>query len=53
MIEAKGFGFGRGGGFRGGSSRGSSIFGGSSSYNRGNRYGGYMNRPYVREVNES
>ncbi len=60
LIEGKGFGFGRGGGYkggssrgsglfgggyRGGSSRGSGLFGGSSSYNRGTGYGGYMNKP--------
>ena len=45
LIEGKGFRFGRGGGFKGGSSRGSGIFGGSPSYNRGNNYGGYMSQP--------
>ncbi len=44
LIEGKGFGFGRGG-FKGGSSRRSGIFGGSSSYNRGSGYGGYMSKP--------
>jgi hypothetical protein len=45
LIEGKGFGFGRGGGFKGGSARRSGIFGGSSSYNRGSSYGGYMSKP--------
>ena len=45
MIEGKGFSFGRGGGFKGGSPTRAGTFGGSSSYNRGSNYGGYMSRP--------
>ena len=45
LIDGKGFGFKRMGGFKGGHSRGSGIFGGSSGYNRGTSYGGYMGKP--------
>lgn len=45
FIEGKAFGFGRGGGFKGGSSGRSGIFRGSSGYHRGSPYGGYMSKP--------